>query len=72
MNPLLRSLLAASFALASIREPVLKQIQLPHSYYWREMYLPQLTSAPSSAAWSPDGASVVYSMKGSLWRQAFG
>jgi len=75
MNFLLRSLLAISaafFALASIREPVLKQIQLPHSYYWREMYIPQLTSGPSSGAWSPDGASVVYSMKGSLWRQVLG
>jgi len=72
MSSLLRSLLAISFVLASIREPVLKQIQLPHSYYWREMYLPQLTSGPSSAAWSPDGASVVYPMKGSLWRQTLG
>jgi len=51
------------------REPVLKQIQLPHSYYWREMYLPQLTSGPSSAAFLPDGTAVVYSMAGSLWRQ---
>ena len=38
------------------REPVLKQIDLPHSYYFREMYLPQLTSGPSSVAFSPDGA----------------
>src|SRR5258708_8839313 len=33
------------------------------------MYLPQLTSGPSSAAWSPDSKEVVYSMAGSLWRQ---
>jgi TolB protein len=52
------------------REPVLKQIDLPHPYYYREMYLPQLTSGPSSLAWSPDSRELVYSMAGSLWRQA--
>ena len=51
------------------REPVLKQIDLPHPYYFREMYLPQLTSGPSAAAWSPDSKSLVYSMAGSLWQQ---
>jgi TolB protein len=51
------------------REPVLKQIDLPHPYYFREMYLPQLTSGPSAAVWSPDSQSLVYSMAGSLWRQ---
>jgi TolB protein len=51
------------------REPVLKQIDLPHSYYYREMYLPQLTAGPNSVAWSPDARSLVYSMAGSLWRQ---
>ena len=54
------------------REPVLKQIDLPHSYYYREMYLPQLTTGPSAAAWSPDSRSLVYSMAGSLWRQELG
>jgi TolB protein len=48
---------------------VLKQIDLPHPYYFREMYLPQLTTGPSAAAWSPDSYSLVYSMAGSLWRQ---
>ena len=52
------------------REPVLKQVRLPHSYYWRGLYLPQLTSGPSSAAFMPDGRSVVYAMEGSLWRQS--
>ena len=33
---------------AAGREPVLKQVDLPHSYYWRELYLPQLTTGPSS------------------------
>src|SRR5579862_1811694 len=51
------------------RLPVLQQIQLPHPYYYREMYLPQLTSGPSSVAWSPDSREVVYSMGGTLWRQ---
>ncbi len=51
------------------REPVLKQIKVPHHYYYREMYLPQLTTGPGSLSWSPDGRSLVYSMQGSLWRQ---
>ena len=54
------------------RQPVLNQIDLPHPYYFREMYLPQLTTGPSSAAWSPDSRSLVYSMAGSLWRQELG
>lgn len=54
------------------RDPVLKQVDLPHPYYWREMYIPQLTTGPSSVAWSPDSRSVVYSMAGSLWRQELG
>ena len=62
-------LLAASAGAAADRRPVLEQIDLPHSYYYREMYLPQLTSGPSSVAFSPDSREVVYSMAGSLWRQ---
>lgn len=54
------------------REPVLKQIALPHNYYYREMYLPQVTSGPSGATWSPDGRTLIYSMQGSLWRQQIG
>jgi len=33
------------------REQVLKQIDLPHPYYYCAMYVPQLTTGPSSAAW---------------------
>ena len=64
-------LLLSAFPLFSQaqREPVLKQIDLPHPYYFREMYLPQLTTGPSAVAWAPDSRSVVYSMAGSLWRQ---
>ncbi len=51
------------------RLPVLKQIDVPHPYYFREMYLPQLTSGPSSLTWSPDSGELIYSMAGSLWRQ---
>ena len=54
------------------RQPVLRQIDLPHPYYFREMYLPQLTSGPSSLAWSPDSSELIYSMAGSLWRQKIG
>jgi TolB protein len=54
------------------REPVLKQVDLPHNYYWRELYLPQLTTGPSAVDFLPDGESVVYSMAGSLWRQRIG
>ena len=55
---------------AQQREPVLKQIQAPHSYYYREMYLPQFTTGPSAAAWSPDSKALVYSMAGTLWKQS--
>jgi Tol biopolymer transport system component len=51
----------------AVREPVLKQIRLPHHYYYRELYLPQATSGPTSADWSPDGRRLVVSMQGSLW-----
>src|SRR3954452_19196706 len=54
------------------RQPVLKQIDLPHSYYYREMYLPQLTTGPGSLAWAPDSQRLVYSMAGSLWLQELG
>src|SRR5439155_123181 len=54
------------------RAGVLKQVDLPHAYYWREMYVPQATSGPSSATWSPDGTELIYSMQGSLWRQRIG
>ena len=59
----------ASPPVSAQRQAVLKQIDVPHNYYFREMYLPQLTSGASSVAFAPDGQSVVYSMQGSLWRQ---
>src|SRR3954463_8829635 len=52
------------------RVPVLSQIALPHHYYFRELYLPQITTGPSAPTWTPDGKTVIYSMGGTLWRQA--
>ena len=62
-------LLGAAYPALAQRQPALKQIDEPHAYYFREMYLPQLTTGPSSLAWSPDSKSLVYSMAGSLWLQ---
>lgn len=63
---------ATSAMVRAARVPVLGQIDLPHPYYYREMYLPQLTSGPSGVAWSPDSREVIYAMAGSLWRQRLG
>src|SRR5712675_9405 len=76
MKILCRMILLAGSAVSAqshaARLPVLQQIDLPHPYYFREMYLPQLTSGPSSLAWSPDSGELIYSMAGSLWRQKIG
>jgi TolB protein len=76
MKNLFRATLVTGLALCAVahadRLPVLQQIDLPHPYYFREMYLPQLTSGPSSLAWSPDSSELIYSMAGSLWRQKIG
>ena len=55
----LRTRLLAAAALAWLGTPALGSagipvIDAPHAYYYHEMYLPQLTSGPSSLAWSPD------------------
>lgn len=67
-------LLFALFAVPAFaqRRPVLPQIDEPHPYYYRELYLPQLTSGPSSLTWGPDSKELIYSMAGSLWRQTLG
>lgn len=65
-------LCASDGAVAAERAPALAQVTAPHSYYWREMYVPQLTSGPSSLAWSPDGDSLYFSMQGRIWRQRLG
>jgi hypothetical protein len=53
-------LLGGAGPLAAQRAPVLQQIKVRHPYYYREMFIPQVTSGPSSAAWSPDGRELVY------------
>jgi Tol biopolymer transport system component len=52
------------------RAPVMRQVKTPHPYYFREMLIPQVTTGPTSPTWSPDGTELIYSMAGSLWRQA--
>ena len=52
---LLLAPLFAAAAAAAGREPVLSQVALPHGYYWRELYIPQLTTGPSSVAFMPSG-----------------
>lgn len=66
----LAALCVAVFPAAAQRRPVLSQIDEPHPYYYRELYLPQLTSGPSSLSWMPDSEYLVFSMAGSLWRQS--
>jgi len=65
-------LLGAPLAATAQRETVLRQVRVPHNYYYREMYLPQVTSGPNAVTWSPDGREVIYSMQGTLWRQTLG
>ncbi len=69
---LIALLLWCAAAAGAGREPVLRQVDLPHNYYWRELYLPQLTTGPSAAAFMPDGQTLVYSMAGALWSQRIG
>ena len=46
-------------SLPAEREPVLKQIQTPARYYYREMYLPQVTSGPRPPRGRPTAATLV-------------
>ena len=45
-------LLLSALPVLAERKPVPAQIHLPHNYYLREMYLPQLTSGPSALTFS--------------------
>ncbi|MCL6740992.1 CehA/McbA family metallohydrolase [Sphingomonas sp. RB56-2] len=69
---MLTSLLLLAAPAGAGREAVLKQVDLPHSYYWRELYIPQLTTGPSGLSFTPDGSELIYSMGGSLWLQKIG
>lgn len=62
-------LLACTGTAQAARDAVLKQVDLPHNYYWRELYIPQLTTGPDFASFMPSGDILVYSMGGSLWQQ---
>ena len=62
------ALVAWAAAQAPGRERVLKQVRVPHHYYYREMYLPQAASGVSSPAWSPDGREMAVSIEGALYR----
>src|SRR5271165_7694084 len=66
------ALACAAIPASAQRRPVLPQIDEPHPYYYRELYLPQLTSGPSSLTWGPNSQELIYSMAGSLWRQTLG
>ena len=66
------SVVSACSVLQAQRAPVLQQVKVRHPYYYREMLIPQVTSGPSSVAWSPDGSELVFSMQGSLWRLRLG
>ncbi len=68
----LAPLFIAAAPAEAAREAVLSQVALPHNYYWRELYIPQLTTGPSSVAFLPSGDELVYAMEGSLWRQKIG
>ena len=57
---------------AAQRAPVLRQVKVPHPYYFREMLIPQVTSGPGAASWSPDGRELVFAMQGTIWRQRLG
>ena len=67
--------LALVFALPQLlvaqRAPVLRQVTVPHPYYWRNLYVPQVTTSPHAVAWLDD-ATLVYAMNGTLWKQVVG
>jgi hypothetical protein len=69
MLPAVLSALLFAPAAAAQWERVLKQIALPHHYYYREMYLPQMSGGPDGVDWTADGRAVVFSEGGWLWRQ---
>src|SRR5262245_58502304 len=50
------------------REKVLKQVRVPHHYYYREMHLPQAASGIASSVWSFDGKELAVSIEGALYR----
>jgi hypothetical protein len=53
---LLATLAAAMAGTAEAqRAPVLRQVKVPHPYYFREMLIPQVTSGPGAGTWGMAG-----------------
>ena len=57
------SVLSVFSVLSAQRAPVLQQVKVRHPYYYREMFIPQPTTGPSSVAaerlWTTSRVSVV-------------
>ncbi|MCZ2148919.1 MAG: CehA/McbA family metallohydrolase [Bryobacterales bacterium] len=64
-------LLLAPMAWAQGQRRVFSRIMTGEPYTL-ECYLPQITNGPNFPTWSPDGKSLAFSMKGSIWRLKLG
>ncbi len=64
-------LLVASTLFAQGQRRVFSKIMTGEPYTL-ECYLPQITNGPNFPSWSPDGTSIAFSAKGSIWRLKFG
>src|SRR6185503_12655278 len=64
-------LLLVSLAPAQTQRRVFSRIMTGEPYTL-ECYLPQITNGPNFPSWSPDGKSIAFAMKGSIWRIRLG
>lgn len=64
-------LLAASALPGQTQRRVFSRIMTGEPYTL-ECYLPQITNGPNFPSWSPDGKSIAFAMKGSIWRIRLG
>src|SRR5687768_16002764 len=71
MHFLLLLLLAAIPTFAQGQRRVFSKIMTGEPYTL-ECYLPQVTNGPNFPSWSPDGKSIAFAMKGSIWRVLLG